>query len=85
MQDLRKEKKITTSKKHDKKCLEVNPNKDFEELKQQLKDLKEKYDRIRDENTKHVEKIKHLESKVKSLEEVKEMFDSQPNIARTTT
>ena len=41
MQDLRKEKQITTSKKHDKKCLEVNPNKDFEELKQQLKDLQE--------------------------------------------
>ena len=85
MQDLRKEKQITTSKKHDKKCLEANPNKDFEDLKQQLKDLQEKYDRIRDENTKHVEKIKHLESKVKSLEEVKEMFDSQPKIARTTT
>ena len=38
-----------------------------------------------DENNKNVEKIKELESKVKTLEEVKEMFDSQPRIARTTS
>ena len=85
MQELRKDKQITTSKKHDKNCLEINPKQELQELKQQFKDLQEERDRVIDENNKNVEKIKELESKVKILEEVKEMFDSQPKIARTTT
>ena len=85
MQELRKDKQITTSKKHDKNCLEINPKQELQELKEKLKHLQEEHDRVIDENNKNVEKIKELESKVKTLEEVKEMFDSQPKIARTTS
>ena len=40
---------------------------------------------VMNENTKHVDKIKQLESKVKTLESEMEMYESQPKMARTTT
>ena len=85
MQELRKEKQTTTSKKHDKNCLDKGYSQEMEELRGKFKDLQERHDKVMNENTKHVDKIKQLESKVKTLESEMEMYESQPKMARTTT
>ena len=82
MQELKKEKQITSSKKHDKKCIENNSDKEYVDWELQFKDLQEKYDKIWDENK---TKIDDLESKINILEEEKKMYDSQPKKASTTT
>ena len=76
MQELRKEKQTTTSKKHDKNCLDKGYSQELEELRRKFKDLQERHDIVINENTKHVEKIKQLEIKVKTLESEMEIYES---------
>ena len=86
MQELRKDKQITTSKKHDKKCIvDQNTTEGSENVHLQLQKLQERYDKLKGDNEKNLEKIKVLEDKVKVLEKENEVYTSQPKIARTTT
>ena len=86
IQELRKDKQITTSKKHDKKCIvDKDATEDSENVHLRLQKLQEKYDKLKDDNERCLEKIKLLEDKVKVLKDENEVYTSQPKIARTTT
>ena len=99
MQVLRKENQTTTSKKHDKKCIDKGSDQEPTNLNFQLQKVKDANDKLKDENdrlkddnnklknenSKQLEKIKELESTINILEDEKREYDSQPKIARTTT
>ena len=82
IQELRKDKQTTTSKKHDKSCL-LEKGGCEEASKSQLVILQEKYDKLTIEFDKQVEKNNYLEEKVKKLEEDKNNY--QPNVVKTDT
>ena len=66
IQELRKDKQTTTSKKHDKTCL-LEKGGCEKASKSQLMILQEKYEKLTIEFDKQVEKNNYLEEKVKKL------------------
>ena len=79
MQELRKEKQITTSKKHDKNCLDDKNSQ--EASKSQLAILQEQFDKLKVEYEKQVERNHALEEKI----EVLEKQSNHPNVVTTNT
>jgi hypothetical protein len=84
MQELRKENQTSTSKKHDKKCLESKNVSETTSLKFQFESLKQKYDALDVVNKKNVEAIgllketiKHMENQKSSKELVKRSISVQ--------
>ena len=71
MQELRKENQTSTSKKHDKKCLESKNVSETTSLKFQFESLKQKYDAIDVVNKKNVEAIGLLKETIKHMENQK--------------
>ena len=59
--EVRKENHTSTSKKHDKRCLENDKESGKETLLMQLKSVQEKYDVLLKENTELKEKVKSME------------------------
>ena len=68
MQELRKENQTSTSKKHDKKCLESKNVSETTSLKFQFESLKQKYDALDVVNKKNVEAIGLLKATIKHME-----------------
>ena len=75
IQEVRKEKQTTTSKKHDKKCLQKKPEIDSEyiNLKNNFDSLQKKYDALTVENDQNNDRIHALEQTVKHLESKKDI------------
>ena len=79
MQELRKEKQISTSKKHDKSCINDKNSKDA--AKSQLVILQEQYDKLKDDYEKQVERNNILEEKIDKLDNQ----NNHPNVVQTNT
>ena len=79
MQELRKEKQISTSKKHDKSCINDKNSKDA--AKSQLVILQEQYDKLKDDYEKQVERNNILEEKIDKLDKQ----NNHPNVVQTNT
>ena len=79
MQELRNEKQTSTSKKHDRNCIDEKSSKD--ESKSKLAILQEEYDRLKLEYEKQVQRNNLLEERIDNLEK----HGNHPNIVQTNT